>query len=123
MEAANVAEKHLELKEQSEKGRLCGVKENHNLKNVDFFSALAIAGVVLVLIFESYFVLELYRGKSSPIATAVPVPAETNTPPVEVETSDLPEAVETNSPAAVETSVPAVEDTKPVAPKKIAPVG
>jgi hypothetical protein len=39
------------------------VKEKRTFRRFDLFSALAVCGVLMVLLFESFFIFELYEAK------------------------------------------------------------
>ena len=61
------------------------MKEKRKFKRFDFFAVLAFVGVLLMLLFESYFVLELYNrdiGLLEQILPAVegPIPLEESIP-------------------------------------------
>ena len=80
-ESADVALTHLELKEESEKGRLSRMKENQNYKRLDLYSTLAVLGVLAVLVFECFFVFEFYNRDLEPLerflpATEAPAPVQ-----------------------------------------------
>jgi len=72
----------LELKEESEKGRLPDVKEKRRYKRFDLLSALAVLGTVAVLLFECFFVFELYSRKIDFIEDLLPAVEEPAPAPV-----------------------------------------
>jgi hypothetical protein len=138
----------LELKEESENGRLFPVKEKRSFKRFDLLATLAALGVLAILLFEGVFVFELYRVEFStiepylpaaakpsverwlsppPPEEPVPVPAEAEKLPVEDEESALVEVLTTNDvPVPEETPivpVPVETNTVPVEAEDSAPVG
>lgn len=66
------AEKRLELKEESEKARLSAVKEKRRYKKMDLLAALAVIGVLFVLLFEAVFVFEVYQLDPAVIRSYLP---------------------------------------------------
>jgi hypothetical protein len=62
----------LELKEESEKAKLWPVKEKRSFKRFDLFSALAVLGILLVLLFEGAFIFEFYRFDLSALNAYLP---------------------------------------------------
>ncbi len=61
IQRAQDAENRLELKEESEKGRLPAVKDKTTFKRFDLLSTLAVFGVLGILLFQSVFIFELYH--------------------------------------------------------------
>ncbi len=100
----------LELKEQSEKGRVSSVKEKMTFKRFDLFSLLAVLGILAVLGFQSIFIFELYNKDTSGIEPylpeflkpvfASPSPAEESAAPAPAEIAPD-AATETGEPAPV----------------------
>ena len=111
--ASDVAEKRLELKEESEKAKLPPVKEKSSFKRFDLLSALAVLGVLLVLLLESFFIFELYNVRFEPLERLLQ--------PIERSVSE-----EADDPAPVELVefAPADDETPaPVKTEKTTPVG
>lgn len=91
--APDVAEKRLELKEQTETDRLSRVKEKATYRRFELLPFLAILGCAGMLIFEGIFIFELYDRAPDQVAAllpavsapsaetpaAAPAPAATNT--------------------------------------------
>jgi hypothetical protein len=62
------------------------VKKNKTFRQVDFFSVLALLGIVLMLLFESIFIFELYGAGWSKIAPFMPESIRNRiAPPAQVE--------------------------------------
>ncbi len=111
----------MELKEQTETDRLPRVKEKRNYKRFELIPFLAILGCIGMLLFEGFFIFELYdhaveRTESSASAPFVAEPA------VRLPVIETPVVLDQ---PVVETPVPAETDT-PVstnaAPTEIEPV-
>ena len=103
------------------------MKEKRSYKRFDLVSALAVLGILLVLLFESCFIFEFYRvdyGKIEPYlpgvvkewlasaAPEVPVPFKKELEPVVAEpvpAKEEPELVEAGEPVLVETNSVSVE--------------
>jgi hypothetical protein len=105
--APDVAEKRLELKEQTETDRLPRVKEKRNYKRFELIPFLAILCCVGMLLFEGYFLFELYdRAVDSPDAavSAVGIP----------EDAAEPDAVLSGNTNAVSVVLPPAEVPPPV---------
>ena len=89
------------------------MKEKRSFKRFDLLSALAVLGILLVLLFESIFIFELYNIRFEPLERLLQ----------SVE-RPIPEGVDEPAPAADET--PAPVETKEAAPAETeepAPVG
>jgi hypothetical protein len=98
------------------------VKEKRSFKRFDLLSALAVFGVLLVLLFESFFIFELYRKDYSKMEPYLPgfmkewfasplVPAEESTEAVVVEPA--PDEDESAEPVVAE---PVPDEVQPAAP-------
>ncbi len=120
----------MELKEESEKAKLSPVKEKRSYKRFDLFVALAVLGILLVMLFQSVFIFELYRFDLSVIDSYLPAswrysaPAEEAAPQqAEVQNEEPPpeESAEPVSTDDEEEPAAAVDD-EPVLEKTEEPV-
>jgi hypothetical protein len=115
----------LELKEESEKATLPDVKEKRRYKRTDLFSVLAAIGVLAVLLFEAFFVFEVYRVDPETARPYLPpavhqflFPAIPESEPVEVPAPVEP-VVEVVEPAVVPDVAPEPEDPVEIEAPKI----
>lgn len=72
LKAADVAENLLELKEETEKGKLAPMNKDQRYKQFDLFSTLAVFGAIAVFLFEGFFVFELYSRDVEPLNRFLP---------------------------------------------------
>lgn len=125
----DVAEKRLELKEESEKARLPLVKEKRSFKRFDLLAVLAVLGVMGVLLFESIFIFELYVGDASKWEPYLPTILKSylvQADPEAEEALDSSSPIEKEEPAPAETdeSVPVeVKEPTPIEVEESLPVG
>jgi hypothetical protein len=75
LKASDVAEKRLELKEQTETDRLPRVKEKRNYKRFKLIPFLAIVGCIGMFLFECIFIFELYDRAVERSASPASAPA------------------------------------------------
>lgn len=112
IERSEDASTRLELKEQSEKGRLSAVKEKTTFKRFDLFSLLAVLGILAVLGFQSLFIFELYNKDTSGVEPYLPEFLK----PVFASPPTAGEASEPAGPAPAETVPDAANDAGEPAP-------
>jgi len=97
------------------------VKEKRSYKRFDLLSALAVLGILLILLFECIFIFELYNIHFEPLdrllqraETLVPAHAEEALVPAEVEES-APVEPQESAPVEAEEPAPAeIEESDPV---------
>ena len=135
-ESGEDAENRLELKERSEKVKLPLVKEKRSYKRFDPVSALAVFGVLLVLLFEGIFIFEFYRVDYSKIepylpdaviewlaaaAPERPVPVKPEPEPVEAEPVPAKQEAVLTEPEADQPAASVEEAAPAVAEKELVP--
>ncbi|MBL7016929.1 MAG: hypothetical protein ISR84_05165 [Kiritimatiellales bacterium] len=97
------------------------MKEKRSYKRFDLLSALAVLGILLILLFEGFFIFELYNIRFEPFERLLqraeilaPVNAEEAVVPAEVE-APAPVEPQESAPVEAEEPVPAeVEEPDPV---------